>query len=126
MCLDKSKYDVPKDDDKWGGGGSGGRSDGIGEGDEGTPGRPPGMTVREEMDDIARRLDYLRGNTPDFSPDNTPLQNSRAIAQKNNEKFVNQQIKKRQREIAKIPKGIVNKRKSSTNFNFPDTPPQTP
>ena len=25
-----------------------------------------------------------------------------------------------------IPKGIVNKRKSSTNFNFPDTSPQTP
>ena len=25
-----------------------------------------------------------------------------------------------------IPKGIVNKRKSSTNFNFPDTFPQTP
>ena len=25
-----------------------------------------------------------------------------------------------------IPKGIVNKRKSSTNFNFPDTPTQTP
>ena len=24
-----------------------------------------------------------------------------------------------------IPKGIVNKRKSSTNFNFPDTPTQT-
>ena len=108
------------------GGSSGGRSSGIGEGDGGMPGLPPGMTVREDMYDIARRLDYLRGNTPDFSPDNNPLQNSRAIAQKNNEKFVNQQIKKRQREIAKIPQGIVNKRKSSTNFNFPDTPPQTP
>ena len=107
-------------------GGSGGRSSGIGGGDGGTTGLPPGMTVREEMDDIVRRLDYLRGNTPAVSPDNTPLQNSRVVAQKNNEKFVNQQIKERHREIAKIPKGIVNKRKSSTNFNFPDTPPQTP
>ena len=90
------------------------------------PGLPPWMTVQEEMDDIVRRLDYLRGNTPDISPDNTSLQNSRVVARKNNEKFVNQQIKERQREITKIPKGIVNKRKSSTNFNFPDTPHQTP
>ena len=84
------------------------------------------MTVQEEMDDIVRRLDYLRRNTPDVSPDNTPLQNSGVVARKNNEKFVNQQIKERQREIAKIPKGIVNMGKSSTKFNFPDTPPQTP
>ena len=84
------------------------------------------MTVQEEMDDIVRRLNYLRGNTPDVSPNNTPLQNSRVVARKNNEKFANQQIKERQREIAKIPKGTVNNRKSSTNFNFPDTPPQTP
>ena len=84
------------------------------------------MSVQEEMDDIVRRLDYLRGNTPDISPDNTSLQNSRVVARKNNEKFVNQQIKERQREIAKIPKGIVNKRKCSTNFIFLDTPPQTP
>ena len=28
--------------------------------------------------------------------------------------------------MANIPNGIINKRKSTTNFNFPDTPPQTP
>ena len=28
--------------------------------------------------------------------------------------------------MANIPKGIDNKRKSTTNFNFPDTTPQTP
>ena len=84
------------------------------------------MTVQEEMDDIVRRLDYLRANTPEVPPDNTPLQNSRVVARKNNKKFVNQQIKERQRDIAKIPKGIVNKRKSSINFSFPDTPHQTP
>ena len=40
--------------------------------------------------------------------------------------FKNRQIREREREISNIPKGIVNKRKSSTNFNFPDTSPQTP
>ena len=78
------------------------------------------------MDEIARRLDYLRGNTPDVSPYNTREQNSRIIARKNNEKFVNQQDKQRNREISNLPKGIVNKRKSSMNFNFPETRPQTP
>ena len=78
------------------------------------------------MDEIARRLDYLRGNTPDVSPYNTREQNSRIIARKNNEKFVNQQAKQRNREISNLPRGIVNKRKSSMNFNFPETPPQTP
>ena len=78
------------------------------------------------MNDIVRRLDYFGGNTPDVSPDNTPLQNSRVVARKNNEKFANLQIKERPGEIAKIPKRTVNNRKSSTNFNFPDTPPQTP
>ena len=122
--MDKLKYGVPKDDDE---GGSGGRVSGGGGGDGGTPGLLPRMIVQEEMNDIVRWLDYFGGNTPDVSPDNTPLQNSRVVARKNNEKFLNKQIKERHcKEIAKIPKGIVNKRKSSTNFNFPDTPPQTP
>ena len=91
------------------------------------PGPPdPPTTPQQEMDDIVRRLDYLRGNTPDVSPDNTREQNSRIIAQKNNEKFVNEQVKQRQREISNLPKGIVNKRKSSMNFNFIETPRQTP
>ena len=78
------------------------------------------------MDDIVRRLDYLHGNMPDVSPDNTREQHSRIIAQKNNEKFVNEQVKQSQREISNLPKVIVNKRKSRMNFNFPETLPRTP
>ena len=88
------------------------------------PGPPdPPTTPQQEMDDIVRRLDYLRGNTLDVSPDNTREQNPRIIERKNHEKSVNQQVKQRQREISNLPKGIVNKRKSSMNFNFPETPP---
>ena len=88
------------------------------------PGPPdPPTTPQQEMDDIVRRLDYLRGNTLDVSPDNTREQNPRIIERKNNEKSVNQQVKQRQREISNLPKGIVNKKKSSMNFNFPETPP---
>ena len=59
-----------------------------------TPCSPgPPTTPQQEMDDIVRRLDYLRGNMPDISPDNTREQNSRIITRKNNEKFVNQQVK---------------------------------
>ena len=47
------------------------------------------------------------------------------MLKKNNEKFVNQQIKQRQRELSKLPKGIVNNRRSSINFRLPDTPPST-
>ena len=119
LRLDKLKYGAKKDDDDdnntgRGGGGGGG----------GTPGAPgPPRTPQQEMDEIARRLDYLRGSTLDVSLDNTRKQNYRIIAHKNNEKFVNQQVKQRQREISNFPKGIVDKRKSSMNFNFPDTPP---
>ena len=122
LRLDKLKYGVKKDDDDdnntgRGGGGGGGR----------TPGPPgPPRIPQQEMDEIARSLDYLRGNTPDISPNNTREQNSRIVARKNNEKFVNQQVNQRQREISNLPKGIVNKRKSSMNFNFPETPPRTP
>ena len=72
------------------------------------------------MDEITRRLDRLRGNAADVSP--TREENSRTIAQKNNEKFENQQIKQRQRELSKLPKETVNKRRSSTIFRLPDTP----
>ena len=78
------------------------------------------------MEDIIRRLDFLRGNPPDVSPDNTREQNSRIIARKNQEIFQNRQNKEREKELSNIPKGIINKRKSSINFNFPDTPPYTP
>ena len=121
LRFDKLKYGVKKDDDDnntrphGGGGRSGGTSD---------PGPP--NTPEQEVDEITHRLDHLRGNTPDVSPYNTREQNSKIIARKNNEKFVNQQIKQTQREISNLPKGIVNKRKSSMNFNFPDTPPPLP
>ena len=100
----------------------------VGEEGEERQAHPPGppKTPQQEMDKITRRLDYLRGNTPDVSPYNTREQNSKIIVRKNNEKFVNQQIKQTQREISNFPKGIVNKRKSSMNFNFPHTPPRTP
>ena len=78
------------------------------------------------MDDITRRLDFLQGNTDDVSPDNTREQNPKIIAQKNQERFQNRQIRERKREIKNIPKGIINKRKSSLNLNFPATPPHTP
>ena len=126
LRLDALKYGVDNNDDdnenkgSCGGGGGGG--------DDGTPGPdpPPPRTPQQEMEDIVRRLDILQGNTPDVSPANTPAQNSRIIAQQNEERFQNRQIREREREISNIPKGIVNKRKSSTNFNFPDTSPQTP
>ena len=82
---------MPKDDDE-GGSGRGG-SGGRGGGDGGTPGLPPRKTVQEEMDEIVKRLDYLRANTPDVFLDTTALQNSRVIARKNNEKLINQQLK---------------------------------
>ena len=78
------------------------------------------------MKDIVRRLDFIRGNTPSVSPDNTREQNSRIIAQKNQERFQNMRIKEREKELSDIPIGVINKRKSSINFNFPDTPPYTP
>ena len=86
---------MPNDDDddskKPGGGNGSGRMAG--------PPRLP-KTSQQEMDEIARRLDYLRGNTPDVSPYNTRKENSRIIARKNNEKFVNQQIRQRERELS--------------------------
>ena len=77
LRLDALKYGINKDDeDDEGRGGGGG-----GGGDDGTPG--PGLpprTPQQEMEDIVRRLDFLWGNPPDVSPDNTREQNSRIIA----------------------------------------------
>ena len=118
--MDALKDGVNKDDDENKGSGAGG--------DNGTPGPgpPSPRTPQQEIDDIVRRLDILWGNIPDVSPDNTPAQNSRIIARKNQERFQNRQIRERERELSNIPKGIINKRKSSINFNFPDIPPQRP
>ena len=96
LRLDALKYGVNKDEDddenKGGGGGGEGGDDGMP-----GPGPPPPRTPQQEIDDIVRRLDILRGNTPDVSPDNTPAQNSRIIARQNQERFQNRQIKERQR-----------------------------
>ena len=78
------------------------------------------------MDEITKRLNFLWGNIPDVSPDNTREQNSRIIARKNIERFQNRKIGEREREIKDIPKGIINESKTSLNFNFPETPPYTP
>ena len=78
------------------------------------------------MDNIVRRLDILWGKTPDVSPDNTAAQNYRIITRKNQERFQNRQIKEREKELSNIPKGIVNKKKLSINFNSLDTPSYTP
>ena len=84
LRLDKLKYGVPKDDNgdntrAGGGGGNGGML---------CPPGPP-RTPQQEIDEITQRLDCLRGNTVDVSPYNTREENSRIIARKNNEKFVN-------------------------------------
>ena len=102
LRLDKLKYVIKNDDGNDNNNNNNNNNNrGCGGGcGRGTPGPPgPPTTPQQEMDDIVRSLDYLRGNTPDVSPDNTREQNSRSIAQKNNEKFVNEQVKQRQREI---------------------------
>ena len=120
LRIDGLKYGINKDEDEDEGrdGGGGGGSD------DGTPG--PGLplprTPQEEMEDIVSRLDFLRGNTPDVSPDNTRDQNSRIIPQKNQGRFQNRQIKEREKELSNIPKRIINKRKLKkkiylNNFN---------
>ena len=78
------------------------------------------------MEEVTRRLNFLRGNTTELSPNNTPELNSSIIARQNAEKIQNRQIREREKEIKNIPKGIIKKRKSSLNFNFPETPPYTP
>ena len=106
LRIDALKYGINKDgDDDGGRGGSGGG------GDEGTPspGSLPPRFPQQEMEDIVRRLDFLRGNTPDVSPDNTREQNSRIIARTNQERFQNRRIKEREKELSNIPKVIINK-----------------
>ena len=82
------------------------------------------------MEVITRSLDKLRGNTQGLSPHNTPAQNARIIMQRTNQKFLDKQINQSEKELKNIPKGIVNKRKSSINFRprfrLSITPPDTP
>ena len=81
LRLDKLKYGTPKNDgdDNIGSGGADGGDSG------GTPGPPrPRRTPQQEMDKIARRLEYLCGTTPDVSPYSTREENPIIIARKNN------------------------------------------
>ena len=61
-----------------------------GNGGDGGPGMPGSglLTPQQEMDEITRRLDKLRGNKNELSRYNTPAQNSAIIAQQNNQKFL--------------------------------------
>ena len=101
--------DIINNDDENAGGGNGGIGGGRGGGreggggDDGTPPRLP----------------------PDIYRRNSPAENSRWIAQGNDERFQNRRLREREREISNIPRGIVKSRKSM-DINFPDTPPATP
>ena len=59
------------------------------------------------MEDIVRRLDFLRGNTPDVSPDNTREQNSRIIARKNQERFQNSELRKEKKNFQTFQKELL-------------------
>ena len=125
LRLDTLKYGTNKDDDEKRKGGSWGG--GKGDDDDGTSG--PNLwkkSPEKEMEEITRRLNFLRGNTTELSPKNTPELNSSNIAWQNEQKFQNRQIREREKETKNIPKGIIKKRKSSLNLNFPETPPYTP
>ena len=80
LRFDALKYGINTDDDEDGETGSGRGGGGNGGSDGGTPDPPPPKTPQQEMDEIAKRLNFIRGNTPDVSPDNTREQNSRIIA----------------------------------------------
>ena len=82
---------------------------GGGGGDDGMPGKgpPPPRTPQQEMDDIVRRLDILRGNTPDVSPDNTAAQNSRIIARKNQENFKTDKLKREKKNFQTYQKELL-------------------
>ena len=100
---------------------------GGGGGSSGTPGPGPPKTQKQEMDEITRRLDRLRGNTPlEVSPFNTKEENSRIIAQKNWQKVLDQRLNRREKELSQLPKGNVKKKRSSIKFKLPETPPVTP
>ena len=81
-----------------------GSEDGGGGRDDGTPSRPP----------------------PDLYGGNSPQENSRRVAQANEERFQNRITRDREREISNVPWGIVKSRRSSLNINLPETPPPTP
>ena len=119
--LDKLKYGSPDDDDD---------DDDNKKGPGGTPGRTPvpPKTPLDDVDELQKRLDRLRGNN--VSPHNTPEQNAKIIQRKSTEKFINEQLRQGEKELSNLPKGNVeNKRssiRSSLKFRLPETPPATP
>ena len=108
LRLDKLKYGVDKDDANKGSGGTG--SGGERGGDGGTPCPFPPQTPQQEMEEIYRRLDALKRNTLDVSPYNTRAQNSTIIARKNNEKFVNRQVRERKEKLQTYQKELLIKK----------------
>ena len=90
------------DDDENTGGIS--RGGGGGGGDDGTPPRP--------------RTNLYGGNSPQ--------ENSRRVAQANEERFQNRILRDRERDVSNIPRGIVRSRRTILNINLPETTPPTP
>ena len=79
------------------------------------------------MDEIRRRLDRLRSNTPlEVSPFNTKEDNSRIIAQKNCQKVLDQRLNRKEKKLSQLPKRNVKKKRSSIKFKLPETPLVTP
>ena len=90
-------------------------------GPSGTPDGTPNSPL-DDVDDLQRRLDCLRGNI--VSPHNTSEQNDKIIHRQNTEKFMKQQLRQREKELANLPKGNVRKKRMS--FKLPETPPESP
>ena len=93
----------------------------------------PGGTAKrggplDDDNELQRRLDGLRGNI--VWPQNTPEQNSKIIQGQNSEKFLNRQLRQREKELSSLPKGNVSKKRSrirsSLKFRLSETPPATP
>ena len=106
LRLDALKHGINKDYDDNENRGSRGSGGG---GDDGTSGAGPPLprTPQQEMDHIVRRLDILRGNTPDVSPDNTAAQNSRIIARKNQENFKTDKLKREKKNFQTYQKELL-------------------
>ena len=148
--LKNRKYNGDDDDDEGACGGGGGR----GGGNDGTPPRPRPQPrpPTDEADELTRRLNILRGNRPPLPPlrtspvpvssqesDNADARdalNNRlnrlrygSIRQSKDENVLAKRIAQREKEIARIPKGLVKSRKSDAGLFkpiLPDTPPPTP
>ena len=124
MRLDKLRYEDPDDSD----------DDNNRKGPGGMPGMTPvKVSPLDDDEELQRRLDRLCGNVVVKSKQqqrNTPEQNSELTAQQNSEKFFNQRLKQREKELTGLRKGakgnVGKKRLSiepSLKFRLPETPP---